>query len=524
MSAIGLDFGTTTSILSYQVDGKIQPFALGGASASPYIPSVLSIEKLDNTIDIGQAARLNQGDDDYWVYSHFKMLLAETDSALLAARGYEHHSPADIARQYIEYLLARFYQETGIHDIENLVVTVPEIWVREGQHAARETLKNILLQLGFPQARLVSEPVAASVYFAHQFKLKQGYAYQGHVLVCDYGGGTLDLSLSLLGENTIKVLEGTGCGHAEKHLGIAGVAFDEAVIEHLLQKNGESIENPRRRYKLQKAFEEQKIAQTDKLNRLLEQYRRNPVTNKKLFEIEEITIETQDLVNVFDRLLLPELQKSLSAMDIFLKKYAIDTENAEQFHILMVGGFSNFYLVRRAVRDFFHSKTDADVRFTAYFDLTDTALAIAKGAALLATNAFQLDLLCPINVGIRAKNQFLVDTDILLLNKGTPLSQYQQPTFFQHWLAVMSEQALNNLSLQLFLDIGEKRRYINLQGKLRDFIPNPHPQNQWRVGFAVDENTLFTLHIIDKSGVEKITPLGNLAEKMGGLHIVETTT
>ncbi|EIJ43623.1 molecular chaperone [Beggiatoa alba B18LD] len=524
MATLGLDFGTTTSILAYQVDEKLQTFALGGASATPYISSVLSIDKVDNSLDIGQAARLNQSDDDYWVYSYFKMLLAETDATRLATRGYVQHSPAMAAHDYIAQLLNRFRQETGIQDIENLVVTVPEIWVRSGQHAAREQLKNILVTLGFSQTHLISEPVAASAYFAYQFKRQQGKAYQGHVLVCDYGGGTLDLSLSWIDDTHIKVLEGTGYGHVDTQLGSAGVAFDENVIQHLLQRIGEAETDTKRFNKLCKAFEEQKIAQTDKLSRLLEQYRRNPATNRKVFEIEGINVEAQDLVSVFDRLLLPELQKALANMAHLLEKQAIDTENAEKFHIIMVGGFSNFYLVRRAVRDFFHSKTEADERFKAYFDLTDTALAIAKGAALLATNHFQLDLLCPINVGIRAKNQFLEDTDILLLSKGTPLQEALQPHFFQHWLGVMSEQALEKLSLTLFLDVGEKRRYIDLQGKLRDFIPNPHAHNQWQVGFAMDENTLFTLHIKDKSGIEKVTPLGNLAEKMSGLHIIETPT
>jgi len=38
---------------------------------------VLSIDKSDNSLEIGKAALLNQGDNDYEVYTYFKMLLAE---------------------------------------------------------------------------------------------------------------------------------------------------------------------------------------------------------------------------------------------------------------------------------------------------------------------------------------------------------------------------------------------------------------------------------------------------------------
>ncbi|OUD14268.1 hypothetical protein [Thioflexithrix psekupsensis] len=69
MQHLGLDFGTTTSILAYHDGQQLRAFSLGGAAASPYIPSVLSLEKEDQEqIEIGQAARLNQGDNDYWVY------------------------------------------------------------------------------------------------------------------------------------------------------------------------------------------------------------------------------------------------------------------------------------------------------------------------------------------------------------------------------------------------------------------------------------------------------------------------
>lgn len=523
MLHLGLDFGTTTSILSYHDGEKLRAFRLGGASASPYIPSVLSLEKADlSEQEIGHAARLNQGDADYWVYTHFKMLLAETNPEQLQRRGYQEHSPQQVALWFLQQLLSSFQRELGLSDLQqNLVLTAPEIWVREGQHAAREALQSICHDLGLPKVRLLSEPVAATVYFAHCYHEKHQQAYQGHVLVCDYGGGTLDLSLCHVADKEVTILEGTGRGDAHETLGTAGVAFDEAVVQRVLARH-EAEENPRRFYRLLKAFEEQKIAQTEKLSKALERYCRNSATNKKVFEIDEMAVEADDLATVFNDLIQPALDRALQEMSICLVQHQVNTEDGKHFHVVMVGGFSNFYLVRRTVRNFFNSRTEADARFQAYFDLIDTALAISKGAALIANEDFKVHMVCPISVGIRARDRFLEETDLLLLTKGTPLQEYQQAQFTPMWLRVMSEEALDTTSLTIFLDVGsQRRRYIDLRGQLRDFIPNPNPENQWRIGFAVNENLLFSLHVLDQQGEVKVTSLGNLEEKMSGLHFSE---
>jgi molecular chaperone DnaK len=518
MLHLGLDFGTTTSILSYHNGPHLESFKLGGATETPYIPSVLSIEKSDNSPEIGKAARLNQGNSDYQVYSYFKMLLAEQNTEKLAEYGYVQQSPQTIAKQYLEQLISRYRKECGINQpIEKLVITVPEIWVREGNHAAREALKNICTELQW-RVKLLSEPVAASVYFADRFNAQHQCDFHGHVLVCDYGGGTLDLSLSAVEPGKITVLEGTGKGSSDKTVGIAGVAFDKAVVTRVL--NGQTTDD-KNFYKLLRDFEEHKITLTDKLDKSLARYRKNSNVNKKMFEIGDHQVKPKDLASVFDQLIQPELHNALTEMKTHLQTHQVDTSNPDRFRVVMVGGFSNFYLVRRTVREFFNSDTDTDRRFHSGFDLTDTALAISKGAALVANGAFKIDMACPISVGIRAKNAWLENEDILLLKKGIPVERYQQPRF-SRWLEVGSEKTLNTQSLTLFLDIGSgKRRYIDLKGKLTDLIPNPTVDNKWQVGFAVDDDVMFTLHVKDQQGVEKTTPLGNLEEKISGLHICE---
>ncbi len=522
MPNIGFDFGTTNSILSYHDGQRIECFKHGGVNGTHYIPSVLSIEKEDDqAVEVGHAARMNLGDADYAVYTHFKMLLAEHDPDKLKELGYQDHSPKRVAREYIGRLLTAYQTERNLSQpLQNLVITVPEIWVREGRHAAREALKEICRELKLPRLRMLSEPVAASVYFADRYRAAEGRDFSGHVLVFDYGGGTLDLSLSAVDGNNIRVLEGTGKGNAEDSLGVAGVAFDEAVVKRVADAK---LPRDKKFFDLLRQFEERKIHLTDKIANSLKRYGQNPKAfDKKLFEIGDYTVKCSDLAEVFGRLIKPELERALREMSDCLRDHQVNTASGESFRVVMVGGFSGFYLVREVVRKHFGSRTEKDSRFAACFDLADTALAIAKGAALIANESYQIDTACPISVGIQAKRAHDDEVDIVSLKKGEPIARYQSPQFCGVPLVIWSDKALDNTSLKIFLDVGGgKRRYMDLKGRLRDLLPNPRCDNEWQIGFSVDPDLLFTLHARDQHGVEKTVDLGALEEKIMGLFIRE---
>ena len=68
---IGLDFGTTNSILSFYNRNKdyVETYKLDGNAGANYIPSVVAID--DGEIAIGEVAK-NSIDDEYLdVYSRF---------------------------------------------------------------------------------------------------------------------------------------------------------------------------------------------------------------------------------------------------------------------------------------------------------------------------------------------------------------------------------------------------------------------------------------------------------------------
>ncbi len=86
---IGLDFGTTNSILSFynRSNNYIDTYKLDGNTGANYIPSVVAFD--DGDISIGESAK-NLIDDEYTkVYSMFKILLNLDDRDRLIAHGYD---------------------------------------------------------------------------------------------------------------------------------------------------------------------------------------------------------------------------------------------------------------------------------------------------------------------------------------------------------------------------------------------------------------------------------------------------
>ena len=47
------------------------------------------------------------------------------------------------------------------------------------------------------------------------------------------------------------------------------------------------------------------------------------------------------------------LKTALSEMQRYLQSHGIDTKGSDKFRVVMVGGFSNFYLVRHMIKNFF---------------------------------------------------------------------------------------------------------------------------------------------------------------------------
>lgn len=516
MDQLGLDFGTTNSTLAYfDREGKLVAYRhAGGAGGREYIPTAVARDQ-SGEIRIGAAALGMEGEDGWKVYRYFKMLLGCSDLALLEHHGYLPGEPEERAKEFISQLIQDFCKDHGVKKIKTLVITAPVIWIQEGQHKARESLKALGATLAIENVSIRGEPHAAIAFFAHRFA-QQGTKkpFKGNVVVCDCGGGTLDFCLAAVGpENVISILQGAGSGSSEGRIGNAGLAFDEGVVERIAP---ELYRDKKERPTLLSDFEEKKIVQSPHYKDKLEGYVVLPQFDFPLFRVlKKFDAKASVFAEVFAATVQPSLMNELKKIDLS----NIDSKNPAVFRILMVGGFSNFLLTQKAIGNHFGSNTTTDKRFDACFSAEDMGLAIAKGAALIATNRFQIEERCPISLGyvglvlgtVGAGSQSpFQETFQTVIKKGVSMHGLQKPIFDgQEW---GFEKEVGKITLFFESDYQGRKLFV-LDARNSGLLSQNKPGQKYTVGFSVDEDTVFHVYLKPKDSKKPESfVLGNLIE------------
>jgi len=542
MKKVGFDFGTTNSIISYFDEQKqtIMPFK-SAASSPEYIPSSVAYREKNGSIEVivGQKAKSHLTNKSFQVYERFKLFLCESEERL-KQYGYNSTPPEKVTEDYFRVLFDTYEKVQGIEVVE-LVVTVPEIWLKEEKHrTAREKIKEICQKVGLPLKKIISEPQAACAYFCYAHKENERNDFRGHVLVVDFGGGTLDISLCEVSPGPkIKVLESSGRGEDNIYIGCAGVAFDQEMVSHIYQKaHGVDviIKDDKSYIKALEEFEHEKIVFTDDISSKLEQYYMDEtlVEDEEVFVVEcngeEVPIYCEDLVKTYNKINREILIESLKDMNKFFQHHGVDDKDLEHFKILMVGGFSNFYCVQKTVRDYFQSTIgEEDDRFKNCLTTVDKTLAISYGAAVIANNLVEITYTCPYTLGIRVyiqtgieNNYAFQERDIDIIQKGEKIDGILGPVFSNIKLGLnIQKLSVTSRSMIIYIHDGVNKRYIALDQNIENLFPNTDILgNRWIVGFSVDEDIILSLWVKDFKD-EKVTSLQRLIESLPPIIVCE---
>lgn len=422
MVNIGIDFGSTyTTISVYRHDtGMVEALAM---SSSPYIPTTVAL--LGDKYEYGRAARSVTGKRGVKLLKGFKMLLAENDEKLLTSRGYTpEHTPKRVAGRFLEYCLRQVLADLHETKIDRLVVGVPEIWNQKlSTLDARIVLRDILQELEFVEkVQVVSEPAAATAFFAHNFKLSTGREYEGCILLIDYGGGTLDLTLtnvsSSSGSVEIKVLERAGAGENEDGMiGKAGIVYMESVMAEAIGQSGilegKPLEFDGRFYKAVDSLEEELQFRTDAIKDTFDEYGTDfPEDLEEEFTAidyrgEYITVTYRMLVEVYDRVIRPVLEEKLTLMTQYMDLHGIRYMDRDQdiFKIALVGGFGNYYLVRKQIEETFRFSTMDKRQENIILHRGDREKSISLGAAMLSAGVVSIRNTAPLAIGLTGKDE-----------------------------------------------------------------------------------------------------------------------
>jgi Fe-S protein assembly chaperone HscA len=355
---VGIDLGTTNSLVAY-VDAQTgEPKCIPGPSGSTLCPSIVSLDP-DGSIIVGEPARrrlltqpersiysvkrlMGRGPSD--VQSELKLFPFRIDPAsknvIRVQLGDRVFTPPEISA-FILRELKNWAESHFGEAVDRAVITVPAYF----NDAQRQATKDAGKLAGLEVLRLVNEPTAAALAYGLHEKQR------GKVAVYDLGGGTFDISVLKListGEGDIyQVLSTNG----DTHLGgddidnLLQAFVHEQILQHDqidFSPHGELAQE------LRKALIDIKHQLSEATTATL----RFPLPNGNVFVREFTRGALEALIRpVVDRTMVPV---KLALADAHLKPSELD-------EVVLVGGTTRTPLIRRTVQEFFDRKPHTEL-------------------------------------------------------------------------------------------------------------------------------------------------------------------
>ena len=215
MAMIGIDLGTTNSLACVYRDGKAEliPNELGEYKTSSAV-SVLA----DGTVLVGAAAKERLVTHPEATAASFKIWMGTEKTLTLAGRSFK---PEELSALVLRQLLEDARRYLG-EAVEEAVISVPA-YFNDDQRCATKLAAQLA---GLNVKRLINEPSAAALY--HRYNDQSGDC---QLMIVDFGGGTLDVSIVECFENIIEITAIAG----DNRLG--GDDIDRAIVSHFCQEN-----------------------------------------------------------------------------------------------------------------------------------------------------------------------------------------------------------------------------------------------------------------------------------------------
>jgi len=394
--------------------------------------------------------------------------IVKANGGVKVKMGDKDYTPQEISAMILAKLKTDAEEKLG-EKITEAVITVPA-YFDDSQRKATKEAGEIA---GLKVRRIINEPTAAALAYGFNKKKDEKIA------VYDLGGGTFDISILEVGDDTVEVKSTNG----DTHLG--GDDFDQVIIRWIIEefKKQEGMDlgnDPLALQRIKEAAEKAKIE----------------LSTAHETEINQPFITTdangpKHLVMKITRAKMEELVGDLVAKTLEpVKKALADAKlEAKDIHeIIMVGGMTRMPLVVKTVEDFFGKKVNLSV---------NPDEVVALGAAIQGgvlqgdvKDVLLLDV-TPLTLGIETMGG--VRTPLIERNTTVPTAKSQifstaadnQPSVEIHVLQGEREMAADNKTLGRFI--------------LDGIPPSPRGIPQVEVTFDIDANGILSVKAKDKA-------------------------
>jgi len=482
---LGIDLGTTNSCMAIIEGGK--PKVLENAEGNRTTPSMVAVSKGGERL-VGQLAKrqavtnpentifsvkrlIGRRFDDAEVKRDMELMpykIVQAGEGVKVLINEKEYTPQEVSAMILQKLKADAEAKTG-EKIEEAVITVPAYF----DDAQRQATKDAGEIAGLKVKRIINEPTAAAL--AYGFDQKKGQ----QIAVYDLGGGTFDVSVLDVAEDTVEVKSTNG----DTHLG--GDDFDQVIINWILEefKKDSGIDlgkDPLSLQRVKEAAEKAKIelssAQESEIN---QPFITSDASGPKHLVMKLTRAKLEDLVGELVQKTLVPCQKALD--DAGLK--ASDIEE-----VILVGGMTRMPLVQKKVEEFFGKKPNISV---------NPDEVVAMGAAVQAgvlqgevKDVLLLDV-TPLSLGIETLGGVM--TKLIDRNTTIPTSKSQ----------IFSTAADNQTSVEVHVLQGERdmAQHNKTLGRfiLSGIPPAPRGIPQVEVSFDIDANGILNVAAKDKA-------------------------
>lgn len=482
---LGIDLGTTNSAMAIIEGG--QPKIIENKEGVRTTPSMIAAAKNGEILVGVSSKRQAVTNPTNTLYSIKRLIgrrftdqevqrdlgimpykIVQRGEGVAVKMGDKEYTPQEIGAMVLQKLKADAEARLG-EKITEAVITVPAYF----DDAQRQATKDAGEIAGLKVLRIINEPTAAALAYGFDKKVGQ------KILVYDLGGGTFDVSVLDVSDNTVEVMSTNG----DTHLG--GDDFDKVVIDWILsefekQEGVKLAGDPLAMQRIKDAAERAKIELSTSVETEINQpFISSGAEGPKHLVMKLTRAKLEELVG-------PLVEKTFGPVKKALEDAKMQAGEIQE--IVLVGGMTRMPLVQQAVEKFFGKKPNISVNPDEV-----VALGAAVQAGVLQGDVKDILLLdvTPLSFGIETLGG--VSTKVIERNTTIPTSKSQ----------IFSTAADNQPSVEIKILQGE-REMANDNKLLGRFMldgipPAPRGVPQIEVTFDIDANGILNVSAKDKA-------------------------
>ncbi len=485
---IGIDLGTTLSVASFYENKNFG--IILNHEGGRLLPSIVAFTENNERL-IGEPAKsqlitnpentihsikrlMGKNFSEIKPYLHeynFKIVEGPGDSIKMKIDN-TLFSPEEISAMILQKLKESAEQFLNC-SIEGAIITVPAYF----NDSQRQATKNAGLIAGLNVLRIINEPTAAALAFSLDLKKKS------NVVVYDFGGGTLDISILEIQSDIIKVLATSG----DTNLG--GNDLDRLLTNLIVNE----INNE---YNID--LHDNKMA----FQRILEA---SEIVKKELSTLDSSEINLPFIANSaegpihffknitrkeFESIIKDKVEKSINICDLALKKTELHHEEIDE--VLLVGGSTRIPLVQSKVKEYFKKELNKKIN-------PDEIIAIGAAIQGSIINGKTKDIILldvtPISLGVKTMGGSftrVIDSNTTIPTKRT-------------LIFTTAEDNQSEVEIDIFQGEREIAEENKLLGKftLKNIPPAPKGIPRIEVTFSINVNGILKVSAIDLSTKNK---------------------